>query len=271
MSDTEHAFQELTKHLAHEGYIFVCPSPETQGRVVEKRKSNTSTADANNAADVFGWNLSISQKRLDTFLPQPLKETLAKASILVPAEDNNFLRSTIRVSNFYPPEIPDRNETATPLYYIHSSFPAASDSVFFGPDTYLFTSFLRHATRHLQQAPTTIIDVCCGSGAGAIHMARTFPQARNLGLDLNPQALKYGAVNARLAGATVEFLESNLYASVPSSLHESGGVDLIVSNPPYIASSLDGKDLPVYADGGANFGLDISMRIVEEGRDILSR
>ncbi|PVH90865.1 hypothetical protein DM02DRAFT_734393 [Periconia macrospinosa] len=102
-------------------------------------------------------------------------------------------------------------------------------------------------------------------------MARTFPQARNTGLDLNPQALKYGAVNARLAGTTVEFLESNLYASVPSSLHESGGVDPIVSNPPYIASCEDGKDLPVYADGGANFGLDISMRIVEEGRDILSR
>lgn len=142
--------------------------------------------------------------------------------------------------------------------------------MFFGPDTYLFTSFLRHATRHFDKAPATIIDVCCGSGAGAIHTARTFPQARVLGLDLNPQALTYGAVNARLAGTIVELLESNLYASIPSSLHGSGGVDLIVSNPPYIASSADGKDLPVYADGGANFGLDISMRIVEEGRDILS-
>lgn len=61
MSGAERAFQELTKHLTHERYIFVCPSPETQGRVVEKRKSNASTTEANNIADVFGWNLPISQ------------------------------------------------------------------------------------------------------------------------------------------------------------------------------------------------------------------
>lgn len=102
-------------------------------------------------------------------------------------------------------------------------------------------------------------------------MARTYPQARNVGLDLNPKALKYGAVNAQLADATIEFHESDLYRNAPSWLQESGGVDVIVSNPPYIASNASGDNLPVYADGGANFGLDLSIRIVEEGRDILSR
>lgn len=66
MSDAEHAFQDLTKYLTHNGYTFVCPSPETQGRVVEKRKSNASTAEANNVADVFGWNLPISQYKPQT-------------------------------------------------------------------------------------------------------------------------------------------------------------------------------------------------------------
>jgi methylase of polypeptide subunit release factors len=179
------------------------------------------------------------------------------------------LRSTIRVSNFYLPNVPDSRHGDVPLYYIHSSFPASSDSVFFGPDTYLFVSFLQTVTRHMSQPPRSIIDVCCGSGAGAIHMARTYPQAKAIGLDLNPRALKLGGVNSQLADAAVDFHESNLYAAVPETL-KSTGIDLIVSNPPYIASSPDGEDLPIYADGGAEFGLDISMRIAEEGMKILS-
>jgi methylase of polypeptide subunit release factors len=197
-----------------------------------------------------------------------LFENLRDASIIV-IYDKNYYRSTIRVSNFYTPNTPNLDTNVAPLYYIHSSFPASSDSVFFGPDTYLFVSFLRTITRHLLQPPSSIVDVCCGSGAGAIHMSKTFPQAQVFGLDLNPRALRLGGVNAQLAGTKVDFFKSNLYAAIP---HESRseGIDLIVSNPPYIASSADGDNLPIYADGGAEFGLDISIRIVEEGMKILS-
>lgn len=176
----------------------------------------------------------------------------------------------MRVSNFYLPNIPKLDKNTAPFYYIHSSFPASSDSVFFGPDTYLFTQFLRTAQHHLPQDLSSAIDVCCGSGAGAIHLARTYPQAKVLGLDLNPRALRLGSVNAQLAGTKVDFYESNLYAAVPDE-NKASGIDLIVSNPPYIAASADGKDLPMYADGGAEFGLDISLRIVEEGMKILSK
>lgn len=100
-------------------------------------------------------------------------------------------------------------------------------------------------------------------------MARAYPQAQALGLDLNPRALSMGGVNAQLAGSTVSFYESDLYAAVPTNLL-STGIDIIVSNPPYIASSTNGEDLPIYADGGAEFGLGLSLRIVEEGMKILS-
>lgn len=173
------------------------------------------------------------------------------------------------MSDFYLPIAPDHGPEIAPLYYIHSSFPVSSDAVFFGPDTYLFVAFLQIISKHMLQSPTYVVDVCCGSGAGAIHMARTYPRARVFGLDLNPHALSLGSVNARLAEMTVDFQESDLYAAVPENL-KSGGIDLIVSNPPYIASSPNGEDLPVYADGGANFGLDISLRIVEEGMKMLS-
>lgn len=61
MSETTIAYQALTKHLAKQNYVFVCPSPETQGRVVEKRRSNVATEDAQNAYDFFGWNLSCTR------------------------------------------------------------------------------------------------------------------------------------------------------------------------------------------------------------------
>jgi methylase of polypeptide subunit release factors len=205
-----------------------------------------------------------ARETLKSIAPEAIVNALLQVSIIVPSSDSDF-RSTIRVSNFYLPATPP----APPLYYIHSSFPASSDSVFFGPDTYLFVSFLQRAAQHLPQPPSSIIDVCCGSGAGAIHMARTYPQAKAMGLDLNPRALSLGGVNAQLAGTKIDFHESNLYAAVPDDMKTSG-IDLIVSNPPYIASSSEGDDLPIYADGGAEFGLDISLRIVEEGMKILS-
>ncbi|KAF2685950.1 S-adenosyl-L-methionine-dependent methyltransferase [Lentithecium fluviatile CBS 122367] len=261
-------YQALVQHLADAQYVFVCPAPETQARVMRKRGSDASTEDARTAEDFFGWNLPCTRRTLSSIIPNIVFESLLDASIITISDSNKY-RSAIRVSNFYLPQTSGGEAADPPLYYIHSSFPASSDSVFFGPDTYLFVVFLKTASRHLQHAPNSIIDVCCGSGAGAIHMARTYPQAKAIGLDLNPRALRLGGINADLAGIRVDFLESNLYAAVPDEL-KSTGIDLIISNPPYIASSSDGEDLPIYADGGAEIGLDISIRIVEEGMKILS-
>jgi methylase of polypeptide subunit release factors len=208
------------------------------------------------------------RQTLQSIMPEEAWESIHDSSIIT-TNANGKYRSTIRVSNFYLPSVPNCESIASPLYYIHSSFPASSDSVFFGPDTYLFIAFLKATTRHLPQGPGSVIDVCCGSGAGAIHMSRVYPQAEVMGLDLNPRALRLGGINAGLAGAKVDFLESNLYAAV-SEEQKSSGIDLIISNPPYIASTAEGEDLPIYADGGAEFGLDISLRIVEEGMKILS-
>ncbi|KAJ4354319.1 uncharacterized protein N0V89_006054 [Didymosphaeria variabile] len=261
------AYGALIEHLAKVKYAFVCPSPETQGRVVRKRTLETSTAEAKTAQDFFGWNLPCTREALKSFVPDTILDVLHHTGIITLSDDK--YRSTVRVSNFYLPHIPCRHPESSSLYYVHSSFPAASDAVFFGPDTYLFVSWLHKAVRHLPDAPSSIIDVCCGSGAGAIHMARTYREAKVLGLDLNPRALSLGDINAQLAGVNVDFHESNLYAAVPQNL-ESSGVDVIVSNPPYIASTTEGEDLPIYADGGAEFGLGISLRIVEEALKILS-
>ncbi|KAH9865446.1 hypothetical protein J1614_009030, partial [Plenodomus biglobosus] len=268
-------FQALATHLAKDGYSFVCPSPETQGRVVQKRSADVLTRDAKTAVDFFGWNLPCSRQVLSSLLPDAIFSRLEEASIITKTNTETY-HSTIRISNFYLPnllpcsEANNNNNNTKNLYYIHSSYPtAAADAVFFGPDTYLFIPFLSSALQHhLSSPPTSILDVCCGAGAGAIHLARAFPQAHVLGLDLNPRALQLGAINAQLAAVNVEFLESNLFTAVAS---RASSFDLIVSNPPYIASSasVTGRDLPIYADGGAGCGLDLSIRIVEEGVGML--
>ncbi|KAK3062379.1 hypothetical protein LTS18_004170 [Coniosporium uncinatum] len=168
--------------------------------------------------------------------------TLSKALDLF-VEDEGVYRAGIRVSNLY---LGEEN-----LYYLHSAFPTNSDSVFFGPDTYLYLEFLKAA----RSKPRTVVDVCCGAGAGAIHIARQFPDAKVLGLDLNQKALDLAAVNSQHAGVQVQFKQSDLFSESPDD------IDLIISNPPYIASA---EDVAVYANGGAS-GLELSLRIVDEG------
>jgi release factor glutamine methyltransferase len=78
--------------------------------------------------------------------------------------------------------------------------------------------------------------------------------------DINPKALRYGAINASLNGvAHVRTMLSDAF----DSINERG--DLIIANPPYLVDSL-GR---LYRHGGGKRGCDLSIRIVEESLDRL--
>lgn len=104
-------------------------------------------------------------------------------------------------------------------------------------------------------------------------MARGFPRAGVIGLDLNDKALELAGINAALAlpeSSDVRFCRSHLFSSLPGLLPDGVEVDVIVANPPYIASKNGGRrgdtgPTPMYADGGASLGLEMSMSIVQEG------
>jgi release factor glutamine methyltransferase len=86
-------------------------------------------------------------------------------------------------------------------------------------------------------AKPVIVDVCTGSGALALALARHWPDARVIGLDDSDAALDYARRNA--AGTTVEFVRADV--ADPDVLTElDGQVDLVVSNPPYVP---DGAEL----------------------------
>lgn len=80
----------------------------------------------------------------------------------------------------------------------------------------------------------TFLDMCTGSGCIACALAKRFPRARVLAVDVSQDALSVAQENIKRFGLQerVQLLQSDLWADV------FGSFDLIVSNPPYIPSSV---------------------------------
>ena len=76
-----------------------------------------------------------------------------------------------------------------------------------------------------------IVDLCTGSGALALALARHWPEASVIGVDDSDTALQYARRN--VAGTAVELLHADV--ATPGLLPElDGRVDLVVANPPYV-------------------------------------
>ena len=98
-------------------------------------------------------------------------------------------------------------------------------------------AMLAWAVAQTLPAKPVVVDVCTGSGALALTLARHWPHARVVGLDDSDAALDYARRNA--AGTRVEFVCADVTDS--GLLTElDGQVDLVVSNPPYVP---DGAEL----------------------------
>jgi release factor glutamine methyltransferase len=92
-------------------------------------------------------------------------------------------------------------------------------------------AMLEWAVAQALPAKPVVVDVCTGSGALALALARHWPGARVIGLDDSDAALDYARRNA--AGTTVEFVRADVtHSGVLTELE--GHVDLVVSNPPYV-------------------------------------
>jgi release factor glutamine methyltransferase len=120
-------------------------------------------------------------------------------------------------------------------------------------------AMLEWAVAQALPAKPVVVDVCTGSGALALALARHWPGARVIGLDDSDAALDYARRNA--AGTTVEFVRADVtHSGVLTELE--GHVDLVVSNPPYVP---DGAELepevidhdPPYAVFGGPDGMAV--------------
>lgn len=86
-------------------------------------------------------------------------------------------------------------------------------------------------------------DLGTGTGIIAITLKKERPAAEIYATDVDPGCLELARSNARQHSVDIEWIESDWYRGLPTSM----GFDLIVSNPPYIAADhpfLTQGDLP---------------------------
>ena len=104
------------------------------------------------------------------------------------------------------------------------------------PETELLVECAAQRIPVEQQA--TIIDVCTGSGCIAVVIARLRPRARVIATDLSSRSLDVARQNAtRHTGCErITWLEGDLLEPLAEQGLE-GAIDVIVSNPPYIAEA----------------------------------
>lgn len=115
-----------------------------------------------------------------------------------------------------------------------------------------------------------ILDLGTGTGCIAISIALESGSAKPniLAIDASPAALTIAHNNAVRLNAPIRFIESNWFENIPDEY--AGTVDLIVSNPPYIAAEdphLKQGDLvyePVTALSSGPDGLDAIRIIVHD-------
>lgn len=237
---------QLLQQVAAGGYRFITPTPATHQRVLAQRDPSGTTL-----RDIFGWNLPFAP---DAIAPD-LLASMSQAGILQP--EGSLLRSTVRIA------------TLDEDVFLHSAYPTTQETaVFFGPDTYRFARFIRHALQTMHKdipisasrgaLPVRILDVGCGSGVGGIVAARRFGQAHMPLMvtmnDINPLALDYTSINAQVAGVPVVIAQGDALSAV------QGEFDLIISNPPY----LDDAAVRTYRHGGERLGRALSVRIAEQ-------
>ena len=104
------------------------------------------------------------------------------------------------------------------------------------PETELLVEYIAHRIPVERRA--TIVDVCTGSGCIAVAIARMRPQARVIATDLSTASLNTAKQNAarHAVGERITWLEGDLLGPLTDQKLE-GSIDLIVSNPPYIAET----------------------------------
>ena len=128
----------------------------------------------------------------------------------------------------------------------------------------------RCAIAHLKEG-MRILDLCTGSGALAIVIKLAGANVSVTGCDLSDEALSVAKENGIRSHAVIEWIHSDLFGSI------GGTFDMIVSNPPYIRTSVIGTLEPEVAfheplaalDGGED-GLVFYRRIIKDAGRFLN-
>lgn len=118
-----------------------------------------------------------------------------------------------------------------------------------------------------------ILDLCTGSGAIAVSIAKYVDTAKVYAIDISSKALEVAKKNAQNNGVAskIEFIESDLFAKIDKNIK----FDMIASNPPYIKTKViktlnkDVQNEPIIALDGGEDGLTFYRKIIEKSYEYM--
>ena len=162
-------------------------------------------------------------------------------------------------------ELIARRAQRVPLQHLVGTAPFGPIDVHVGPGVFVprpeTEALLEWALAQRLPEPAVIVDLCTGSGALAVAIAKARPHARVLAVDDSERALEYARRN--VAGTTVELLLGDV--TDPQLLpHLDGSVDLVVANPPYIPEGARLEpEVAEHDPAHALFGGPDGMRVID--------
>lgn len=123
-----------------------------------------------------------------------------------------------------------------------------------------------------QMKARKILDLCTGSGAIAVSIAKYVENVKITAIDISEKALRVAKLNAKNneVDNKITFIKSDLFENIKKEKY-----DIIVSNPPYIKRDIirnldkEVQNEPNIALDGGYDGLDFYRRIVSEGFEYL--
>ena len=177
-------------------------------------------------------------------------------------------------------ELADRRHAGEPLQYLEGSSQFASIEVSVDPRVLI----PRPETEQLwelvvsmltERPPGIVVDLGTGSGNLAIALKRTFPDAAVHAVDVSAGSLEVAAHNAAVLDSEIALYHGDLFEPLPTEIR--GRVDLVISNPPYIATGARAALPPEVRDhepaialfAGPD-GLSVLRRIVTSAPDWLA-
>ncbi len=170
-------------------------------------------------------------------------------------------------------ELVDRRKSHVPLQYItgHQEFMgldfAVNEHVLIPRQD---TECLVEEAMIVTEDGMRVLDLCTGSGCVLVSLLRYKNDLEGVGTDISGEALETAAENADRNGVKALFLKGDLYGALEGGSGEGKRFDIIVSNPPYIASDVIGTLMeevrdhePLKALDGGIDGLDLYRRIID--------
>ncbi len=216
-------------------------------------------------------NKGIESPRLDAELL--LAKTLSLSRVQLYMQFDRPLLET-ELQNFK--DLLKRRSEREPLAYILGKkefysleFEVSPDVLIPRPETELLVETARKHSS-LLTSPSSLLDIGTGSGCIAVSLAKHLPEARITAIDISASALELAKRNAKKHAVEnqINFIQMDFTSPHASLLTPHQNFDLILSNPPYIATDEIPKLAPELqfepksALDGGNEGLDFYQIIL---------